>query len=243
MSAVVRRLVKHYTLWALSLFFRDDGPKVVYYHDVGTVYTDMGTPLELLKAHVLCARQMGFSFVSKLKDLAAPKKLLMCFDDGFRGLWDEREYFFQEGVCPTVFIAVDMVGQKGYLTWDEIRELQSHGFVFQSHTWSHRPLTDVPDEELPHELADARVAIGRELGNSPDMLCFPCGMHSQKVVNAAKKAGYKKLFASYPGCVDLDDAVVPRNLVQNMSVADFKNVLHGALCPLKTRYMRQHWKS
>ena len=130
----MKRMVKHLVLKAFAFLFRDDGPKVVYYHDVGTAYTNMGTPLELLKAHVACARQMGFAFVSRLEGLNSPKKLLMCFDDGFRGLWDGRDYFFQEGICPTVFIAVDLVGQLGYMTWDEIRELQRHGFVFQSHT-------------------------------------------------------------------------------------------------------------
>lgn len=238
----MKRLVKHLILKVFAFLFRDDGPKVVYYHDVGTTYTDMGTPFELLKEHVACARKVGFSFVSKLEDLNSPKKLLMCFDDGFRGLWDERVYFFREGICPTVFIAVDLVGQPGYLTWDEIRDLQSHGFVFQSHTWSHRPLTDVLDEELLHELADARMAIGRGLGYDPDMLCFPCGMHSQKVVEAAKAAGYRKLFASYPGCFNPDELVVPRNLVQNLNTYDFVCVLHGALCPFKMRYMRQHIK-
>ena len=242
MRIEMKRMVKHFILKVFASLFRDDGPKVVYYHDVGTAYTNMGTLLELLKAHVACARNQGFSFVSKLEDLTAPKQLLMCFDDGFRGLWDERDYFFQEGICPTVFIAVDLVGRSGYLSWDEIRELQKHGFVFQSHTWSHRPLTDVPDEELLHELADARVAIGRELGHDPEMLCFPCGMYSAKVVDMAKEAGYNKLVASYPGCVNRDEFLVPRNLVQNMSVVDFANVLHGALCPLHKRYMRQHQK-
>ena len=236
----MKRLVKHLILKVFAFLFRDDGPKVVYYHDVGTTYTDMGTPFELLKEHVACARKVGFSFVSKLEDLNSPKKLLMCFDDGFRGLWDERVYFFQEGIYPTVFIAVDLVGQSGYLTWDEIRELQRHGFIFQSHTWSHRPLTDVLDEELSHELADARKAIGVELGHDPDMLCFPCGMYSQKVVEAATAAGYRKLFVSYPGCVTRGELLVPRNLVQNLTIADFLHVVRGALCPLKNRYMRQH---
>ena len=236
----MKRRIKQFVLKVLALLFRNDGPKVVYYHDVGTTYTDMGTTLELLKSHVECARSMGFSFVSKLADLDAPKKLLMCFDDGFRGLWDQRDYFIREGVYPTVFIAVDLVGRPGYMTWDEIRTMQKLGFVFQSHTWSHRPLTDVPDDELGRELAEARTAIGHELGREPDMLCFPCGVHSQKIIDEANKAGYVKLFASYPGCVGQNEFVVPRNLVQNLTTMDFENVLHGALCPLKKRYMRQH---
>ena len=236
----MKKIVKHLFLKALAVLFRNDGPKVVYYHDVGQAYTEMGTPLERIKDHIACARKLGFSFASKLEDLIVPRKLLMCFDDGFRGLWDERDYFFRERICPTVFIAVDLVGKGGYLTWDEICELQRHGFVFQSHTWSHRPLTEVPDEELSHELVDARKVIGVELGHDPDMLCFPCGMHSQKVVEAAKSAGYRKLFASYPGCVASDELLVPRNLVQNLTAADFAHVIHGALCPLKNRYMRQH---
>ncbi len=238
----MKTIIRKTLLKVLALLYRDDGPKVVYYHDVGKVYTDMGTPFELFKSHVESARGMGFSFVSKLEDLNAPKKLLMCFDDGFRGLWNEREYFIREGIRPVVFIAVDLVGKSGYMTWGEIRELQRYGFVFQAHTWSHRPLTDVPENEWKHELVDAREIIEHELVHDTNLVCFPCGMHSQKIIAAAKAAGYVKLFASYPGPFCADELVVPRNLVQNLSVDEFKYVLHGALAPLKRRYMRQHMK-
>lgn len=252
----MKRIAKHLVLKAFAFLFRDDGPKVVYYHDVGTSYTDMGTPLELLKAHVACARRMGFSFAPKLEDLNAPKKLLMCFDDGFRGLWDERDYFFREGISPTVFIAVDLVGQSGYLTWDEIRELQRHGFVFQSHTWSHQtlagPMIDESfkevrtDEWYRHELLDSKNELERRLGHAVSSLCFPCGYFSDDAIRYAEEAGYRYLYASYPGKMPTANAlgknsvIIPRCLMQNSNVADFQCVLKGGLFVLQGHYLRKH---
>ncbi len=246
----MKRIVKHLALKVFALFFRNDGPKVVYYHDVGKSYTNMGTPLELLKAHIACARRMGFSFVSNLEELNSPKKLLICFDDGFRGLWDARDYFFQEGVCPTVFIAVDLVGRPGYLTWDEICELQNHGFTFQSHTWSHRSLTEVSCAELKQELFDSRKELERRLGHEVGALCFPRGLFSLRVLKACVEAGFSALFTSVPGdtvqTIDIPGyngvaRLVPRILVQSASVGEFESILHGAMTPLRNRYMSKHF--
>lgn len=239
----MRRAIKHYALTVLSLFFRDDGPKVVYYHDVGKVYTDMGTPLELLLSHIEHAKMMGFSFARTLSDLKEQKQLLVCFDDGFCGIWDNRDYFIKEKVFPTVFIPIDLIGHDGYLTWSQVCELQRLGFSFEGHTWSHRPLTDVPESEWSHELYDSKCYLEDMLGRAITSLCFPCGCFSDAVVEAACDAGYRRLVASYPGRLEFDEkALIPRHLVQDLPVDDYRLVLQGALIPLRSRYLRQHHK-
>ncbi len=253
---MMKRIVKHLALKVFSVLFRNDGPKVVYYHDVGQAYTEMGTPLERIKAHVACARKLGFSFVSKLEDLTVPKKLLMCFDDGFRGLWDEREYFFREGICPTVFIAIDLVGRSGYMTWDEIRELQRHGFVFQSHTWSHQTLAgpmideytkgERTDEWYRHELLDSKNELEQRLSHAVSSLCFPCGYFSDDAIRYAEEAGYRYLYASYPGKIPTTNAlgkksvIIPRCLIQDLQIIDLRCVLKGGLFVLQGHYLRKH---
>ncbi len=239
----MRKWIKHLALKALALCCRDDGPKVVYYHDIGKVYTDMGTPFELFKSHVECAKKNGFSFVRTLADLKETKQLLICFDDGFRGIWDHRQYFLIEKIFPTIFIPVDLIGRPGYLTWAEVLELQGSGFHFEGHTWSHRPLTEVPKTEWRHELCDSKRFLEDKLCKEISCLCFPCGFFSDDVISAAREAGYRCLVASYPGCVKEDDMLIPRHLVQTFLEEDYRLVLHGALGPLRSRYVRQHKKS
>ena len=89
-----------------SWLCRDVSPKVVFFHDVGRDYTPMGTPRDSFWALMSCLRRGD----------------RVCFDDGFRGVWDERERL--RGIAPTVFVAIGLVGRPGYLSWEEIRTLQ-----------------------------------------------------------------------------------------------------------------------
>lgn len=222
----MKRLIKRLMLKIFAVFFRDDRPKVVYYHDVGPRYTDMGTPVDVFWAHMALLRDGD----------------VVCFDDGFRGIWDERERFKSSTVRPTVFIAVDLVGRPGYLTWDEILELQRLGFRFECHTWTHQDLTQFNDQDLRREVVDARNELARHLGRPVEEICFPIGYFSDKVLAACRKAGYRKMYVSYPGVIAADSDIVPRNLVQNSTVAEFRDVLQGGLLPLKNRYLKQHYR-
>lgn len=266
----MKRRIKSLVLWLLGMAVRDRHAKVIYYHDVGTKYTKMGTVSDLFWAHVAVAGKAGWRIVPRsdfqdpsLKSGADGRKLLLCFDDGFRGIWDERERFRAEGLCPTVFIPVSLVGTPGHLTWDEIRILQDgYGFDFQSHTWSHQTLAGLGIEKMrgqeivrddawfEHELVECRREIGKRLDKEVDALCFPAGMFSEDVLVRCASAGYRFLFTSYPGVfnihppacfVHLQAAIVPRNLCQFATVDEFKSILRGALLPLSKRYRGMHF--
>lgn len=250
-----------------SVICRDDGPKAIFYHDMGMAHTHMGTPVELFKAHIMAAKRNGYEFLPSLEALAevdGRKKLLLCFDDGFRGVWEERAYLIGEGLRPIVFLAVDLVGKPGYLTWDEILTLQQQGFTFQGHTWSHQTLCGdfiaaSPKEErseawFDRELRQSRAVLTERLGRPVESLCFPAGHFSQDVIRRCKEAGYTTLYTSLPGkwhSLDrwgglaqegrVKTMVLPRHLCQSYSLAEFKLVLKGALGVLAKHYLRQHF--
>lgn len=239
----MKNMIKKILLRFFAAVMRNDKALVIYYHDIGTDYTKMGTPSDLFWAHIAAAKNAGWTFSPVFRP-GSQKQLTLCFDDGFRGIWTEREKFVKEGIRPIVFIAVDLVGSPGYLNWDEILALQNIGFVFQSHTWSHRPLTEVPNAELVHELADAKRSLSERLGHEVTMLCFPCGLFNERVLKACVDAGYTTLWGSFPGGMPLPFCgtnVFPRNLVQAFTIGDFMSVLRGGLFPLVKRYVAQHF--
>ena len=239
----------------LSLLCRDDGPKIVYYHDIGNANTLMGTPMERFRAHVGMTKLEGWTFTANVP--SRNRELMICFDDGFRGVLDARDFIVSEHLRPTVFIAVDLVGRPGYLTWDEILDLQEDGFIFQSHTWSHQtlagdmiresPIEERTDAWFDRELRRSREVLSDRLGHAIDSLCFPAGHFSDEVIRRAGEAGYRYLFASFPGKMpdrkfDSDGVIiVPRFLVQNSSNHDMKSILNGGMNPFKQHYIKQHF--
>ena len=249
----MKKLLKSLFLRFWAFVCPNDDGKVIFYHDVGVKYSRMGTPVEMFKAHVAAARAKGYRYVKRLEELQGEKgrkTLLLCFDDGFRGVWDERAYFKKEGLCPTVFVAVGLIGTTGHLTWNEILELQSkYGFVFESHTWSHQTLSGAylrespkeerTDEWFRRELFESRKVLSDRLGKDVTVLCLPDGCFCDDVANRCKEAGYLRLFASYPD-TRYDGCLIPRHLVQSASPKDFVCILRGALMPLKNFYLEQH---
>jgi len=239
------RYVKNLVLAGNAWLVRDNGPKIIFYHDVvgERAYSYMSTPFKLFSAHMMALSEMGIRITEEIP--VKEKEVMVCFDDGLRGIWDRRDYFFSHNLHPTVSLAVALVGSPNYLAWKEIRELKEAGFRFVSHTWSHRSLTDCSDDELEHELRDSRSELSEQLGREINEVCFPRGRFSVKILESSIAAGYKVGYTSIPGNVGSNVIQVPargiqllaRNLVQDFGVGAFRHVLRGGMNPLRNRYL------
>ena len=236
-------LLRKCLLKAAGAVLNDRSSKAVFYHDffTGRPVTGMATPLSLFREHLDMAGYLGFRAVTSINDTG--RQMQVCLDDGFAGVWECREFFHGLDWWPTVFLAVELIGRPDYLSREQILELQRDGFRFQSHGWSHRPLTEVPLEELAHETADSKSRLEDLLGTEVSELCFPVGMFSPKVLDACRDAGYRRMYSSIPGnfSKEIFPGVVRRNLVQFYSPNEFRSALLGGLSPFAGRYFRMHY--
>lgn len=80
------------------------------------------------------------------------------------------------------------------LTWDELRALRERGVEIGSHTMTHPRLTQLADDELEHELVEARSRIEDEIGAPCRFLAYPYGDVDERVSSAARRAGYVAAF-------------------------------------------------
>lgn len=241
----MKKLVKLFLLWLSSVLCHNKKSKILYYHDIyGKVkYTDMGTPLSLFEQHIQTIRKSGFKISKKISK--AEGEVMICFDDGFRGIYDTKDFFIKEGLRPTVFLAVNLIGQPGYLKKEEILELQEAGFIFQCHAWSHKDLTLFTKEELRRELFDSKNKLTELLGKNVDEICFPIGYFSQLVLDECKRYGYNTMYSSIPGNFRdflFIDGLRTRNLLQYVNTKECRFILHGGNEIIKERYLKMHWK-
>ena len=217
--------------------------KVIYYHDISgsQIYTDMGTPVSLFEKHIEILKQERFEIVSEITK--PTNQIQICFDDGSRGIYDHRKYLIENNIKPTVFLAISLIGQQGYLLESEIRALQKEGFRFQSHSVSHQNLTSFDNKELAFELEHSKQYLEALLNEPVEEICFPIGYFSDRVINASIKAGYKKLYSSLPGNYRINNGnpIKYRNLVQFLSPEQFKAVLFGGMSLLRSWYRRTHF--
>lgn len=238
----MNQLLKDAAIRLMSVLRRDNGPKVVFYHDVFQQEKHYlhATSLALFEKHLDIIRNEGWRVTSSLP--VKEKDCMITFDDGFRGIWECRDFFYERNIRPTVFIAVELVGQDHYLNWKEVLELQAHGFVFECHTWTHRRVTEVPRSELQRELSESRDFLCDKLGKNVTQLCFPQGRFNEDICKMCVDYGYEKLFSCIYGNADktLLPNLICRNLVQEVDEQTFLGILRGGANPSWRRYYKMH---
>ncbi len=246
---MVKTIIKNALMYVSALTHNDHGSKILYYHDVFRTVNyraldadiQMGTPQELFAQHVDVIRQEGYEIVPHITE---PKgQVAIMLDDGFRGVYECRDYFYGNNIRPTIFLPAGYVGaiDKGLLSKDEILDLQSHGFRFECHGWSHLPLTDVPPAELGHELVDSKRYLEELLNQKVESICLPLGFFTTSLLNEVSKAGYTTIYSSIPGSVDFrPHGMLPRNLCQFATPEEVSLILKGGNEILKSRYEKLH---
>ena len=123
------------------------------------------------------------------------KSVIISFDDG----WSAQEGVVRaelepRGMHAVFFVYTAAVGatpnNSGYISWEQLRILESAGHEVQSHTVSHGRLTDMPPSQLDREMRESRATIEREMHHSVEVVAYPFGIYDERVMRAASAAGY-----------------------------------------------------
>ncbi|MGM0426351.1 MAG: polysaccharide deacetylase family protein [Thermodesulfobacteriota bacterium] len=129
------------------------------------------------------------------------KAVIITIDDGYRSAYQIaypilKKYEF----VASLFVYTDFVGScRNAVTWDQLREMKSHGFDIGSHTITHCDLTQKNESEtnsdflarITRELRESKALIDKELNQETLAIAFPYGCYNSKVVAICDKAGYK----------------------------------------------------
>lgn len=234
--------IKSLILFAGYILHHNHNSKVIYYHDISKTYTSMGTPLELFKKHIDCVQGNGFKIIPTITENKG--QIQICFDDGWKGIYEVRNFFIENNIRPTIFLAVNLVGADGHLTWNEILELQKQGFIFESHTMSHKELTLFDVKELKWELAESKKILEEKLQKTVTAICFPCGCFSNTIIEECEHAGYVTLYSSVPGSCDKEiKGLIRRNLVQSVTEKELLWIIKGDSLLMRYKARRDHFKN
>jgi len=202
------------------------GPIVLMYHRVGSARNAWEARYAIaparFEAHMLALARHGMQSVpvdalsnwfENGTSLSAGA-FVLTFDDGFRSVLEHALPVLERLRWPfTVFLVSNLVGKEDVWTHaanpdgatypllgaDEILDMQRRGVAFHSHTCSHASLPSLDDERLEQELVESRAALERLLGRKVDYLAYPFGHADERVVAAARRAGYRAAFSTQPG--------------------------------------------
>jgi len=90
------------------------------------------------------------------------------------------------------------------LTWDQVREMKQCGVNFGSHTAQHSMLSQVPPHVAEQDLRESYSRLSEELGEAPELFCYPDGAYSESAARLVRESGYRAAVTQQPGLNQAD---------------------------------------
>ena len=128
-----------------------------------------------------------------------PKPIVISFDDGWS---DQYAYAFpilrEFGYPVTFFVFTNAIGHKGFLTWNELKEMQAAGMSIESHSESHPYLSHMTaTSTLRAEIAGSKRILEAHLGTPVTEFAYPFGMVDARIIRLVQAAGYASARGDY----------------------------------------------
>ena len=194
-----------------------DSATVLMYHRFGeSRYPSTNISIKQFEAH-LAHLAAGNYTVLKLDDiimrlrageLLPDRTVAITIDDAYLSVYTEAWPRLTEAGFPfTLFVASSPIDRElsAYMSWEQIRELQSSGVTIGSQTHTHPHMHRLSDEEARAEISTSNGRFIEELGLRPELFAYPYGEYSQFVIDAVKDAGFRAAFGQNSGIMHSAD--------------------------------------
>lgn len=172
---------------------------VLMYHEVTRGPNNLYVAPEELAGHLTWLQQHGYTAIT-LQQLHGhltdgepipDKPVVLTFDDGYVSYYQNALPLLKQHQWPaTLFVITGFVGERGYMTWDQVREAASAGTELGAHTINHPSLDLLKGDRLVREVAGSRRVLQQETGRSIDFFCYPAGKLSDEVLRVVREAGF-----------------------------------------------------
>ena len=139
-------------------YYSDDmGTLVLMYHRFNeSKYPSTNIQMDIFEQQIKIIKDHKYNFYDpkefnlNFKIPKKEKKILITIDDGFTSFYENAWPFLKENQIPFIlFISTEAVGNFGYMTWNEIKEIEKEKFVYiGNHSHSHDYLVDLNEQKF-----------------------------------------------------------------------------------------------
>jgi peptidoglycan/xylan/chitin deacetylase (PgdA/CDA1 family) len=168
------------------------------------------------------------------------KKILISIDDAFSSFYENAwPYLKKEKIPFILFISTQPIGKKGYMSWDQIKEIEKEDFVFLgNHSHSHEYLVGYNFNKFKKDIDTSIKVFKENIGYNPKLFSYPFGEYSLEQKEYISN-NFDFAFGQNSGVIDLnkDKFELPRfpinekygdlerfRFILNLSPLEYKNI-------------------
>ena len=174
-------------------------------------YPSTNIRMNIFKEHINIIENQKINFLhphslsEKISKPNSEKNILLTVDDGFSSFYENAWPYLREKKIPLLlFIASKDVGKKGYMSWEQIKELEKSGLVMiGNHSHTHGYLVDKKNIEIVSDLEKSINIFKEKLGYSPKYFSYPFGEYSNNFKEILKEYNFELAFGQHSGVIDL----------------------------------------
>ncbi len=162
------------------------------------------------------------------------------FDDGCSSDYEKAfPLLVEAGLRADFFLNTAHIGARGYLNWEQVREMCQAGMAFHSHGHSHVALSRLDPVHLERELRMSRGILEDKLGSAVEFLAAPYGLLNRRVIQEAFRLGYRGVCNSRQWTASWGNRCVNRvAILGQTSTEEFRRLLARHPLPYILRSMR-----
>lgn len=179
------------------------GVLVLEYHHVSDDVEDEGwaytVPVADFKEQLDYLQAQGYTTISmqdfmrakKGKQELPDKPVILTFDDGYEDNYTTLLPLLEErGMKATVYMVTNSIGRKGYLSWNQLRDMQNRGIELGSHTANHQPLTSLERDKQAEEMKLSKLLMEWNGLKTIFTFSYPNGAYDEGMPELLKENEY-----------------------------------------------------
>tara|TARA_Y100000591_G_scaffold195877_1_gene169564 strand:+ start:208 stop:1260 length:1053 start_codon:yes stop_codon:yes gene_type:complete len=193
-------------------FKNEQGILAIMYHRFEeNRYPSTNIRLNIFKQHINLIKNNNFKFYDPSKFLTdfdkvkEEKKILLTIDDAFTSFYQNAWPILKEMKIPFIlFVSTEAVGNKGYMNWNEIKEVEKEDFAYiGNHSHSHDYLTKFDFEKFVKDIDKSIRIFNDKLGYNPIFFSYPFGEYTLDQKNYISD-NFEFAFGQHSGVIDLN---------------------------------------
>lgn len=169
----------------------------------------LSTPPPIFKAQLETLKSAGYTTIT-FDELAAffdgkstlpTKPVILTFDDGYVDFYlNAYPILAGSGMKGVVFIPTGLIGGQAYMNWSQVEEIaRSPHVIVAAHSIHHYALPKIAFDVMVNEIAESKKILEQHVGYPVNWMAYPYGSFDERVVRAAKNAGYIGAATTMPG--------------------------------------------